>query len=135
MRALLRGKGLQIVIWYDIALAEVMLLIFGAGLVLLVALNTRTFLDLRTGTIAALCVIVAFAWAALMIEIAKVMKRKTSITPTFEDDLERTYRVPIEDLWELWTTKAGFESWWGPEGFASRYTPSRRARGARSSTT
>jgi uncharacterized protein YndB with AHSA1/START domain len=74
-------------------------------------------LDLRTGTIAALCVIVAFAWAALMIEIAKVMKRKTSITPTFEDDLERTYRVPIEDLWELWTTKAGFESWWGPEGF------------------
>jgi uncharacterized protein YndB with AHSA1/START domain len=20
-------------------------------------------------------------------------------------------------LWELWTTKTGFESWWGPEGF------------------
>jgi uncharacterized protein YndB with AHSA1/START domain len=31
--------------------------------------------------------------------------------------IERTYRVRIEDLWELWTTKAGFESWWGPEGF------------------
>jgi uncharacterized protein YndB with AHSA1/START domain len=30
---------------------------------------------------------------------------------------DRTYDAPIEDLWELWTTKAGFESWWGPEGF------------------
>jgi hypothetical protein len=20
-------------------------------------------------------------------------------------------------LWDLWTTKKGFESWWGPEGF------------------
>jgi len=29
---------------------------------------------------------------------------------------ERTYRAPIEDLWDLWTTKAGFESWWAPEG-------------------
>ena len=31
--------------------------------------------------------------------------------------IERTYRAQIEDLWALWTTKAGFESWWGPEGF------------------
>jgi uncharacterized protein YndB with AHSA1/START domain len=31
--------------------------------------------------------------------------------------VERTYRAPVEELWELWTTKAGFESWWGPEGF------------------
>jgi uncharacterized protein YndB with AHSA1/START domain len=31
--------------------------------------------------------------------------------------IERTYRARIEDLWALWTTKAGFESWWGPEGF------------------
>ena len=31
--------------------------------------------------------------------------------------LERTYRAGIEELWQLWTTKAGFESWWGPEGF------------------
>jgi uncharacterized protein YndB with AHSA1/START domain len=30
---------------------------------------------------------------------------------------ERTYRARAEELWELWTTKAGFESWWGPEGF------------------
>jgi uncharacterized protein YndB with AHSA1/START domain len=31
--------------------------------------------------------------------------------------VERTYRARIEELWELWTTRDGFESWWGPEGF------------------
>lgn len=31
--------------------------------------------------------------------------------------IERTYRARIEDVWELWTTKEGFESWWGPQGF------------------
>ena len=31
--------------------------------------------------------------------------------------IERTYRSTIEDVWALWTTKEGFESWWGPEGF------------------
>lgn len=31
--------------------------------------------------------------------------------------VERTYRATLEEVWELWTTKAGFESWWGPEGF------------------
>lgn len=31
--------------------------------------------------------------------------------------VERTYRASIEDVWDLWTTKEGFESWWGPEGF------------------
>lgn len=30
---------------------------------------------------------------------------------------ERTYEGPVDDLWDLWTTKDGFESWWGPEGF------------------
>jgi len=31
--------------------------------------------------------------------------------------LERTFEAPIEDVWELWTTKEGIESWWGPNGF------------------
>jgi uncharacterized protein YndB with AHSA1/START domain len=31
--------------------------------------------------------------------------------------VERTYRAHPKELWELWTTKEGFESWWGPEGF------------------
>jgi uncharacterized protein YndB with AHSA1/START domain len=32
--------------------------------------------------------------------------------------IERTYAASIEDVWELWTTKEGIESWWGPEGFS-----------------
>jgi len=31
--------------------------------------------------------------------------------------IERTFDAPLEDVWELWTTKEGLESWWGPEGF------------------
>jgi uncharacterized protein YndB with AHSA1/START domain len=31
--------------------------------------------------------------------------------------LERTYRARLQELWDLWTTKDGFESWWGPDGF------------------
>ena len=31
--------------------------------------------------------------------------------------IERSYRATAAELWELWTTKDGFESWWGPEGF------------------
>lgn len=30
--------------------------------------------------------------------------------------VERTYRARVEELWDLWTTKEGFESWWGPQG-------------------
>ncbi len=30
---------------------------------------------------------------------------------------ERSYEASVTDLWELWTTKDGFESWWGPKGF------------------
>lgn len=32
--------------------------------------------------------------------------------------IERTFDAPIEDVWELWTTEKGIESWWGPPGFA-----------------
>ena len=32
--------------------------------------------------------------------------------------LERTFAAPIDEVWELWTTKEGIESWWGPDGFA-----------------
>jgi uncharacterized protein YndB with AHSA1/START domain len=31
--------------------------------------------------------------------------------------LSRTYEADVEDVWDLWTTKEGLESWWGPEGF------------------
>ena len=32
-------------------------------------------------------------------------------------EFERRYDASVEELWDLWTTKEGFESWWGPEGF------------------
>jgi uncharacterized protein YndB with AHSA1/START domain len=31
--------------------------------------------------------------------------------------IERSYKAELSELWSLWTTKDGFESWWGPEGF------------------
>ncbi|MCA9560101.1 MAG: SRPBCC domain-containing protein [Myxococcales bacterium] len=35
---------------------------------------------------------------------------------------ERSYEATVQDLWDLWTTKDGFESWWGPEGFRVEVT-------------
>jgi uncharacterized protein YndB with AHSA1/START domain len=32
--------------------------------------------------------------------------------------LERTYRASLQDVWDMWTTKEGIESWWGPDGFS-----------------
>ena len=29
--------------------------------------------------------------------------------------IERIFRTCVEELWGLWTTKEGFESWWGGE--------------------
>ena len=31
--------------------------------------------------------------------------------------IERRYAASVDEVWALWTTKAGIESWWGPEGF------------------
>jgi uncharacterized protein YndB with AHSA1/START domain len=32
--------------------------------------------------------------------------------------LERHYRATLDEVWALWTTEEGIESWWGPEGFS-----------------
>jgi uncharacterized protein YndB with AHSA1/START domain len=40
-----------------------------------------------------------------------------SATPRSRITLERHYRATVEDVWALWTTKDGIESWWGPGGF------------------
>jgi uncharacterized protein YndB with AHSA1/START domain len=34
--------------------------------------------------------------------------------------LERTYTASLADIWDLWTTKEGIESWWGPDGFSTK---------------
>jgi len=41
--------------------------------------------------------------------MSEVPKRKMT--------LERTYAATPEEVWKLWTTKEGIESWWGPDGF------------------
>ena len=35
--------------------------------------------------------------------------------------IERVYRAALQDMWALWTTKDGFQSWWGPEGFSNTF--------------
>src|SRR5262249_42101935 len=45
----------------------------------------------------------------------------TEPTPTPKPArLERTYHAPAELIWELWTTAAGLEEWWTPDGFETR---------------
>lgn len=46
------------------------------------------------------------------------MTQDTANTKKKNIVLERTLRGSLEDIWELWTTKDGIESWWGPEGFS-----------------
>lgn len=31
--------------------------------------------------------------------------------------IERSYKQPVERVWRMWTTPAGIEKWWGPDGF------------------
>ena len=31
--------------------------------------------------------------------------------------IERMYVASIDDVWAMWTTKDGIESWWGPDGY------------------
>ena len=33
--------------------------------------------------------------------------------------LRRSYPVPPERIWELWTTPAGIGAWWAPDGFTT----------------
>ena len=31
--------------------------------------------------------------------------------------LQRSFKASLDLVWEMWTTKDGIESWWGPPGF------------------
>ena len=33
--------------------------------------------------------------------------------------IEHSYDAPVETLWQLWTTPAGIEAWWAPDGFTT----------------
>ncbi|HEY6911733.1 MAG TPA: SRPBCC domain-containing protein [Myxococcales bacterium] len=45
------------------------------------------------------------------------MTPKTQTPPAQVVTFERTWRATAREIWDLWTTRDGFESWWGPEGF------------------
>jgi uncharacterized protein YndB with AHSA1/START domain len=32
--------------------------------------------------------------------------------------IDRTFQASLDDVWTLWTTAEGIESWWGPDGFS-----------------
>jgi uncharacterized protein YndB with AHSA1/START domain len=34
--------------------------------------------------------------------------------------IERMYKAAVQDVWDLWTTREGLESWWGPDGFTAK---------------
>lgn len=44
-------------------------------------------------------------------------KPQPQAAPRRRITLERTYRATLEEVWEMWTTREGIESWWGPDGF------------------
>lgn len=46
----------------------------------------------------------------------------TSTAARAQFSIRRDYAGSIEEVWALWTTKSGIESWWGPEGFAVAVT-------------
>src|SRR5438552_15744562 len=41
----------------------------------------------------------------------------TPKTPSTNIRIERTYPTSAEEVWRLWTTSDGIESWWAPDGF------------------
>ena len=47
----------------------------------------------------------------------KTNKSATGVANRPKVGIERTYRAEVNELWDLWTTKDGFESWWRPQGF------------------
>jgi uncharacterized protein YndB with AHSA1/START domain len=49
--------------------------------------------------------------------MTKTSREKSPSAARRRITMERTFKAPLEDVWALWTTKDGIESWWGPNGF------------------
>ncbi|HEX9566336.1 MAG TPA: hypothetical protein VGA48_01915 [Thermoplasmata archaeon] len=61
-------------------------------------------------------------------------KSPTSASPSRPKiRLERTFEVSAKEVWELWTTKEGLESWWVRKDSPRRSTGSTSAQEANSS--
>jgi len=55
-----------------------------------------------------------------MTEAQKARIPASQGSPNRRITIERKYKASIKDVWDLWTTKNGFESWWGPGGFTAK---------------
>lgn len=52
------------------------------------------------------------------VETPSVFPVRRTYAPTFA--IERTFKAPVEKLWAMWTTKAGLEKWYWPEGLVGQ---------------
>jgi uncharacterized protein YndB with AHSA1/START domain len=48
------------------------------------------------------------------------MKNVTDASSSAATRLERRYEASPETIWDLWTTPAGIERWWAPDGFSTQ---------------
>jgi uncharacterized protein YndB with AHSA1/START domain len=44
-------------------------------------------------------------------------ERAISSSATRKIRIERNYHASADEVWDLWTTRRGIESWWAPDGF------------------
>jgi uncharacterized protein YndB with AHSA1/START domain len=45
-------------------------------------------------------------------------RRASTVEPRKRITIDGIYQADVQDVWDLWTTKEGIQSWWGPGGFA-----------------
>lgn len=55
-----------------------------------------------------------------MTEASNARTPSSQSSPKRRITIERKYKATIKDVWGLWTTRDGFESWWGPGGFTAK---------------
>lgn len=55
-----------------------------------------------------------------MTEARNFRTHSSQSSPKRRITIERKYKTTIQDVWDLWTTRDGFESWWGPGGFTAK---------------
>jgi uncharacterized protein YndB with AHSA1/START domain len=54
--------------------------------------------------------------AVTLVEVSPMVRKLVSITA------ERLLGASCANVWSLWTTRRGLESWWSPEGFMMKVT-------------
>ena len=55
-----------------------------------------------------------------MTATGKASSDPTAKKPKRRITIVRKYKASVRDVWDLWTTPKGIESWWGPGGFTTK---------------